>query len=145
MGVARKPLYETFWYYFALAGLGQDAPAKFGLDPGISQRLRRSGCGRETLHLVACRLRALTHHGQRRRLACARDSIQTDDFLAPEKNLIDRLSLPCVQLRVPVFGFRYEYLTAPASGRRSGPKKKNGSSGRTRTYNPPVNSRMLCH
>ncbi len=132
MGVARKPLYETFWYYFALAGLGQDAPAKFGLDPGISQRLRRSGCGRETLHLVACRLRALTHHGQRRRLACARDSIQTDDFLAPEKNLIDRLSLPCVQLRVPVFGFRYEYLTAPASGRRSGPKKKNGSSGRTR-------------
>jgi len=22
--------------------------------------------------------------------------------------------------------------------------KKNGSSGRTRTYNPPVNSRMLC-
>ena len=22
---------------------------------------------------------------------------------------------------------------------------KNGSSGRTRTYNPPVNSRMLCH
>ncbi len=25
------------------------------------------------------------------------------------------------------------------------PMKKNGSSGRTRTYNPPVNSRMLCH
>jgi hypothetical protein len=24
-------------------------------------------------------------------------------------------------------------------------RKKNGSSGRTRTYNPPVNSRMLCH
>jgi hypothetical protein len=23
--------------------------------------------------------------------------------------------------------------------------KKNGSSGRIRTYNPPVNSRMLCH
>ncbi len=23
--------------------------------------------------------------------------------------------------------------------------KRNGSSGRTRTYNPPVNSRMLCH
>ncbi len=23
--------------------------------------------------------------------------------------------------------------------------KENGSSGRTRTYNPPVNSRMLCH
>jgi hypothetical protein len=23
--------------------------------------------------------------------------------------------------------------------------RKNGSSGRTRTYNPPVNSRMLCH
>ena len=23
--------------------------------------------------------------------------------------------------------------------------EKNGSSGRTRTYNPPVNSRMLCH
>jgi hypothetical protein len=23
--------------------------------------------------------------------------------------------------------------------------KINGSSGRTRTYNPPVNSRMLCH
>ena len=22
---------------------------------------------------------------------------------------------------------------------------RNGSSGRTRTYNPPVNSRMLCH
>jgi len=22
---------------------------------------------------------------------------------------------------------------------------QNGSSGRTRTYNPPVNSRMLCH
>jgi hypothetical protein len=28
--------------------------------------------------------------------------------------------------------------------RRSSPMKKNGSSGRTRTYNPPVNSRMLC-
>jgi hypothetical protein len=25
------------------------------------------------------------------------------------------------------------------------PLEKNGSSGRTRTYNPPVNSRMLCH
>ena len=25
------------------------------------------------------------------------------------------------------------------------PTEKNGSSGRTRTYNPPVNSRMLCH
>ena len=24
-------------------------------------------------------------------------------------------------------------------------EQKNGSSGRTRTYNPPVNSRMLCH
>ena len=24
-------------------------------------------------------------------------------------------------------------------------EEKNGSSGRTRTYNPPVNSRMLCH
>ena len=23
--------------------------------------------------------------------------------------------------------------------------EKNGSSGRIRTYNPPVNSRMLCH
>jgi len=23
--------------------------------------------------------------------------------------------------------------------------EKIGSSGRTRTYNPPVNSRMLCH
>jgi hypothetical protein len=23
--------------------------------------------------------------------------------------------------------------------------RKLGSSGRTRTYNPPVNSRMLCH
>jgi hypothetical protein len=23
--------------------------------------------------------------------------------------------------------------------------KESGSSGRTRTYNPPVNSRMLCH
>jgi hypothetical protein len=27
----------------------------------------------------------------------------------------------------------------------SGAKQKIGSSGRTRTYNPPVNSRMLCH
>jgi hypothetical protein len=26
-----------------------------------------------------------------------------------------------------------------------GGRQKNGSSGRTRTYNPPVNSRMLCH
>jgi hypothetical protein len=24
-------------------------------------------------------------------------------------------------------------------------QERNGSSGRTRTYNPPVNSRMLCH
>jgi hypothetical protein len=24
-------------------------------------------------------------------------------------------------------------------------QEKIGSSGRTRTYNPPVNSRMLCH
>ncbi len=28
---------------------------------------------------------------------------------------------------------------------RCKPQKRNGSSGRTRTYNPPVNSRMLCH
>ena len=31
------------------------------------------------------------------------------------------------------------------SAARHKPLKKNGSSGRTRTYNPPVNSRMLCH
>ena len=30
-------------------------------------------------------------------------------------------------------------------GRRAKSLKKNGSSGRTRTYNPSVNSRMLCH
>ena len=30
-------------------------------------------------------------------------------------------------------------------GRLINPLQKNGSSGRTRTYNPPVNSRMLCH
>ena len=29
--------------------------------------------------------------------------------------------------------------------RRVGLNKRIGSSGRTRTYNPPVNSRMLCH
>jgi len=29
--------------------------------------------------------------------------------------------------------------------RSANPLKRNGSSGRTRTYNPPVNSRMLCH
>ena len=28
---------------------------------------------------------------------------------------------------------------------RASTDQKNGSSGRTRTYNPPVNSRMLCH
>jgi hypothetical protein len=30
-------------------------------------------------------------------------------------------------------------------GISSKPNKRIGSSGRTRTYNPPVNSRMLCH
>src|SRR5579859_1471620 len=34
------------------------------------------------------------------------------------------------------FGINRQILQMP---------EKNGSSGRTRTYNPPVNSRMLCH
>src|ERR1019366_8935234 len=45
-----------------------------------------------------------SHHGQRRRLARARDSIQTDYLLPREKNLIDRLALSGIQFRVPVFG-----------------------------------------
>jgi hypothetical protein len=76
-----------------------------GLDPGIGQRLRRAGRGREAFHLVPVPLRALADDGQRRRLARARDSIQTHDLLAGEKYLIDRLALPRIQLRVPVFGF----------------------------------------
>jgi hypothetical protein len=39
-----------------------------------------------------------------------------------------------------------ESATCPNSERRlMQVPEKNGSSGRTRTYNPPVNSRMLCH
>jgi hypothetical protein len=33
----------------------------------------------------------------------------------------------------------------PSAARDLPAKQKFGSSGRTRTYNPPVNSRMLCH
>jgi integrase-like protein len=33
----------------------------------------------------------------------------------------------------------------PEEGQTGRLSKKNGSSGRIRTYNPPVNSRMLCH
>src|SRR4029077_1779093 len=42
---------------------------------------------------------------------------------------------------------RCEDLICPASLSEiaCNPHKRNGSSGRTRTYNPPVNSRMLCH
>ena len=35
--------------------------------------------------------------------------------------------------------------TGDESGKVQQVLEKNGSSGRTRTYNPPVNSRMLCH
>ena len=38
--------------------------------------------------------------------------------------------------------FRAHWRLNRALGSRT---KENGSSGRTRTYNPPVNSRMLCH
>jgi hypothetical protein len=41
---------------------------------------------------------------------------------------------------------QFGYSGAPTVARRAGKGlKRNGSSGRTRTYNPPVNSRMLCH
>src|ERR1700732_494892 len=36
-------------------------------------------------------------------------------------------------------------LTDRNGSRRLVTYRRNGSSGRTRTYNPPVNSRMLCH
>ena len=76
-----------------------------GLDAGLGQRLRRAGRGRKAFHLVPVPLHALAHHGQRRRLARACDSIQAHDLLAGEKYLVDRLALPRIQLRVPVFGF----------------------------------------
>src|SRR5216684_70298 len=45
-----------------------------------------------------------------------------------------------------VIATQIEIATCPNRRRRSlQVLKKNGSSGRTRTYNPPVNSRMLCH
>ena len=47
---------------------------------------------------------ASADHGQRRRLARAGETVQTDDLLAREKNLIDGLALPGVQLRVAVLG-----------------------------------------
>jgi hypothetical protein len=40
---------------------------------------------------------------------------------------------------------RDPYLTHKPFGDSLQPAERNGSSGRTRTYNPPVNSRMLCH
>ena len=40
---------------------------------------------------------------------------------------------------------RDPYLSREPFGDCLQSAQKNGSSGRTRTYNPPVNSRMLCH
>jgi hypothetical protein len=67
--------------------LGKMRLQGLGLDPGLGELLRRAGCGRKTLHRVPGGLRALAHHGQRRGLAPARDSIQTDDLLAREKDI----------------------------------------------------------
>ena len=44
-----------------------------------------------------------------------------------------------------VVNLRDPYLTHAGFGDSLYLEQKNGSSGRTRTYNPPVNSRMLCH
>src|ERR1035441_1690444 len=52
-----------------------------GLDTGIAQLIRRAARRRKTLDLVPGLLRALAHHGQRRRLSRARDAIQADDLL----------------------------------------------------------------
>src|ERR1035441_9313081 len=57
-----------------------------GLDTGLAQLLRRAGRGRKALDLVPGMLRALAHHGQRRSLARAGDSIQTDNLLARERS-----------------------------------------------------------
>ena len=91
-----------------------------GLDTGLAQLLRRAARGRKAFDLVPGLLRALAHHGQRRRLARARDSIQTDDLLAREKDLIHRLALAGIQLRVPVYGCdtnvcRYQHRIAKAA------------------------------
>src|ERR1019366_6320574 len=74
------------------------------VDTGLAQLLRRSARRRKALDLVPGLLRALAHHGQSRSLARARDSIQPDNFLPREKNLIDRLALSGIQFRVPLFG-----------------------------------------
>jgi hypothetical protein len=84
--------------------LGKMGLQSLGLDTGLAQLLRRSARRRKALDRVPCLLRALAHHGQSRRLARARDSIQTDNLLPREKNLIDRLALSGIQFRVPVLG-----------------------------------------
>src|ERR1019366_6325315 len=84
--------------------LGKMGLQSLGLDTGLAQLLRRAARRRKTFDLVPGLLRALAHHGQGRRLACARDSIQADNLLPREKNLIDRLALSGIQFRVPLFG-----------------------------------------
>src|ERR1035438_5120147 len=75
-----------------------------GVDTGLAQLLGSAAGRRKTLDRVPGLLRALARHGQRRRLARARYSIQTDDLLPRKKNIIDRLALSGIQFRVPVLG-----------------------------------------
>src|ERR1039458_6134616 len=82
--------------------LGKMGLQSLGVDTGLAQLLRRSARRRKALDLVPGLLRALAHHGQSRSLARARDSIQPDNFLPREKNLIDRLALSGIQFRVPL-------------------------------------------
>ena len=73
-----------------------------GLDACIGQLLRRAGGWRKPFDRVAGSFRSLAHNSQRRGLACARDSIQTNDLFPRKKDLMNSLPLPGVQLRVAV-------------------------------------------
>src|ERR1039457_4073952 len=91
-----------------------------GIYAGVAQLLRRAARRRKALDLVPGLLRALAHHGQRRRLAPARHAIHPDNLLPRQENLIHRLARAGIQLRVPVSGgntnvCRYQHWIAKAS------------------------------
>src|ERR1700676_66366 len=114
--------------------LGQGSGSRIGggQDPAASRehrdyirRVRRHGARREATNP--------TTDGRVRQAASLRRSFKTGSRPATKRACYHSLTS------------RDPYLTRILFAGFPKVPEKNGSSGRTRTYNPPVNSRMLCH
>src|SRR5580704_1418025 len=114
--------------------LGQGSGAGIGgsQDPSASRehrddirRIRRHGARREATNP--------TTDGRVRQAASVSRRFKAGSRLATKRACYHSLTL------------RDPYLTQILLSDFPEVQERNGSSGRTRTYNPPVNSRMLCH